>query len=420
MGTTTFVKSATPRTAPIEGSVRRPLKMHIDVPLLIIVVIMLAFGLVMLFSASWDFAVINDMPAGSIFFKQIRLMSLGVAAAVVASFIDYHRYRRYILLIMAVNITMLVLVLIFGRAGSGPARGLFSGSVQPSELAKLVIILYLSFWLYSKREHVKSFTMGFLPVIFILGIVGALIILQPDLSAAATVVIIGGLLFFIAGADWRQIIIAMASSTLFGMIGLKLYSTGASRLQDYLAGLKDMTESSYHVMRAMEAVIHGGWFGVGIGQANTKFTGLPFPYTDSIFAVIVEETGLIGAALVVVLYGLFLWRGLTIARKSEDQLGSLLAAGLTIWIVLEAMLNMAVIIGLFPFAGNALPLFSAGGSNLIVTLVAVGILMNISRNNSHKEEKEGSAFSAIVDLRRWNGRRRVSRARRTAGSVEQS
>lgn len=420
MGTTTFVKSSTPRTVPVEGSVRRPLKMHIDVPLLIIVVCMLAFGLVMLFSASWDFAVINDMPAGSIFFKQIRLMALGIAAAVVASFIDYHRYRRYILLIMAVNITLLVLVLIFGRAGSGPARGLFGGSVQPSELAKLVLILYLSFWLYSKREHVKSFTMGFLPVIFILGIIGALIILQPDLSAAGTVVIIGGLLFFIAGADWRQIIIAMASSTLFGMIGLKLYSTGASRLQDYLAGLKDMTESSYHVMRAMEAVIHGGWFGVGIGQASTKFTGLPFPYTDSIFAVIVEETGLIGASLVVILYGLFLWRGLTIARKSEDQLGALLAAGLTIWIVLEAMLNMAVIIGLFPFAGNALPLFSAGGSNLIVTLVAIGILMNISRTNSHKEEKEGSAFSAIVDLRRWNGRRRVSRARRSAGSVEQS
>jgi cell division protein FtsW len=373
----------------------------------------------MLYSASWDFAVTHDMPSTSIFFKQVRLMGLGLIAAVVASMIDYHRYQKYILLLMAVTITLLVLVLVFGSGEAGPARGLFSGSVQPSELSKLVIILYLSVWLYSKREQIKSFKMGFIPVIFILGIMGGLILLQPDLSAAATVIVIGGLLFFIAGADWRQITIAMASTGLFGVIGLKLYSTGASRFQDYIAGLKDMTESSYHVMRAMEAVINGGWFGVGIGQANTKFTGLPFPYTDSIFAVIVEEMGLIGASLVVILFGLLLWRGLTIAKRAPDQLGSLLAAGLTLWIVLEAMLNMAVIIGLFPFAGNALPFFSAGGSNLVTSLVAIGILMNISKSNIHQEEKEGSAFSAIVDLRRWNGRRRVSRARRASSPVEQ-
>lgn len=420
MGATTFVKSAIPTLPETEAQPHRPLKLRLDVPLFIIIVCMLAFGLVMLYSASWDFAVTHDMPSTSIFFKQVRLMGLGLVLAFIASMIDYHRYQRYILLIMSVTITLLFLVLVFGRGEAGPARGLFSGSVQPSELSKLVIILYLSIWLYSKREQIRSFKMGFIPVIFILGIMGGLILLQPDLSAAATVIIIGGLLFFLAGADWRQIIIAMTSTGLFGVIGLKLYSTGASRFQDYLAGLKDMTESSYHVMRAMEAVINGGWFGVGIGQANTKFTGLPFPYTDSIFAVIVEEMGLVGAGLVVILFALLLWRGLTIAKRAPDQLGSLLAAGLTIWIVMEAMLNMAVIIGLFPFAGNALPFFSAGGSNLVTSLVAVGILMNISKSNMNREEKEGSAFSAIVDLRRWNGRRRVSRTRRASSSDEQN
>jgi cell division protein FtsW len=419
MGATTFVKSSTPKVAVTQAEPHRPLKLRMDVPLFLIIVCMLAFGLVMLYSASWDFAVTHDMPSTSIFVKQLRLMGLGLIAAVVASMIDYHRYQRYILLLMAMTVTLLVLVLVFGRGDTGPARGLFGGSVQPSELSKLVIILYLSIWLYSKSDQIKSFKMGFIPVIFILGIMGGLILLQPDLSAAATVIVIGGLLFFLAGADWRQITIAMASTGLLGVIGLKLYSTGASRLQDYLAGLKDMTESSYHVMRAMEAVINGGWFGVGIGQANTKFTGLPFPYTDSIFAVIVEEMGLVGASLVVILFGLLLWRGLTIAKRAPDQLGSLLAAGLTLWIVLEAMLNMAVIIGLFPFAGNALPFFSAGGSNLVTSLVAIGILMNISKSNIHQEEKEGSAFSAIVDLRRWNGRRRVSRARRASNPVEQ-
>ncbi len=420
MGATTFVKSSIPTLPETDAQPRRPLKLRLDVPLFIIIVCMLAFGLVMLYSASWDFAITHDMPSTSIFFKQLRLMGLGLVLAFIASMIDYHRYQRYILLIMAVTITLLFLVLVFGRGEAGPARGLFNGSVQPSELSKLVIIIYLSIWLFSKRDQIRSFKMGFVPVIFILGIMGGLILLQPDLSAAATVIIIGGLLFFLAGADWRQIIIAMASTGLFGVIGLKLYSTGASRFQDYLAGLKDMTESSYHVMRAMEAVINGGWFGVGIGKANTKFTGLPFPYTDSIFAVIVEEMGLIGAGAVVVLFALLLWRGLTIAKRAPDQLGSLLAAGLTIWIVMEAMLNMAVIIGLFPFAGNALPFFSAGGSNLVTSLVAIGILMNISKSNMTKEDKEGSAFSAIVDLRRWNGRRRVSRARRASSSDKQN
>lgn len=417
MGATTFVKATTPKVS--IAQTRHPLKLHVDVPLLLITLGMLAFGLVMLYSASWDSSVTRGMPAYSVLMKQVRLMLGGIAVSVIASLFDYHRYKRFIVLIMTATVALLFLVLVFGRAGSGPARGLFSGSVQPSELAKLVVILYLSFWLAAKKDQIRTFTFGFFPVIAILGIAGGLILLQPDLSAAATVIIIGGILFFLAGADWRQIIIALASSTLIGSIGLKVYSTGASRLQDYIAGLKDITASSFHVMRAMEAVINGGWFGVGIGQATTKYTGLPFPYTDSIFAVIVEELGLFGGSLVVILFGLLLWRGLTIAKRAPDQLGSLLASGITIWIVTEAFLNMAVIIGLFPFAGNALPLFSSGGSNLITTLAAIGILMNIARSQTSSDENEGS-FSAIVDLRRWNGRRRVSRTRRTSSSIEQS
>jgi cell division protein FtsW len=416
MGTATFVKSTTPKGA-VSGTSN--IKLHVDVPLLLIVLALLAYGLVMLYSASWDFAVVHDMPATAIFTKQIRWVVLGLVLATFISMIDYHKYQKFIIVIMGGTIGMLLLVLVFGRGDEGPARGLLNGSVQPSELAKLIMVIYLSFWLYSKRAKIKTFGFGLFPVVAILGIVGGLILLQPDLSAAATVILIGGLLFFLAGAEWRQIILALAAVALIGWLGLKVYDTGASRLQDYLTGLQDMTKSSYHVMRAMEAVINGGWFGVGIGQSNVKFTGLPFPYTDSIFAVIVEEMGLLGAAVVVFLFGLLLWRGLSIARNAPDQLGSLLASGITFWIVLEAMLNMAVIIGLFPFAGNALPFFSAGGSNLVTTLMAVGILMNISRTNLANEAKDGSVFSAVVDLRRWNGRRRVSRASRSSGSEQQ-
>jgi cell division protein FtsW len=172
------------------------------------------------------------------------------------------------------------------------------------------------------------------------------------------------------------------------------------------------------VQRSLEAFVNGGWLGVGIGNARTKLTGLPVPPTDSIFAVVGEETGVLGATALVVLYLVLLWRGLGIARRAPDQLGTLLAAGLSLWIGMEALVNMAVMLNLLPFAGNALPFISAGGSNLVVSLAAIGILMNISRSSVRVKDNEGRSFVAVVDLRGRNRRRRVSRSRRAASSEE--
>jgi cell division protein FtsW len=169
------------------------------------------------------------------------------------------------------------------------------------------------------------------------------------------------------------------------------------------------------VQRSFEAVIKGGFFGVGLGQADTKLTGLPFAPTDSIFAVVAEELGLFGSMLLMSLYAVLVWRGLVIARRAPDMLGTLLAAGVTFWIGIEALINMAVMVGLMPFAGDALPFISAGGSNLVSTLSAIGIILNISRQSGEsgkKEEDDWRSFGAIVDLRRGNGRRSVSRPRR--------
>jgi cell division protein FtsW len=411
--------SVTP-TAPTAIHRRRSgLRFNFDIQLILIVIALLAFGLTMLYSASWDFAVINNMAPTAIIFKQLRMLLPGLLGAFILANIDYHKYKKIIVPAMGLLLVLLVLVLIIGHTGNGPARGIFSGSVQPSEFTKLGLIVYLSFWLFSKQDKLSSFSFGFLPVIAILCICGGLVLLQPDLSAAATIVVLGGLMFFMAGADWKQITMALAGSAVVGWIGLKVYPTGATRFADYINGLKDLTQSSYHIMRALEGVIKGGWFGVGIGQADVKFTGLPFPYTDSIYAVVVEETGLIGAMIVVILFTLLLWRGLIIARNAPDQLGSLLAAGLTIWITLEAMMNIAVIIGLFPFAGNALPFFSAGGSNLITTLAAIGIILNVSRQSEKVETSEGRSLSAFIGLRGGNGRRRVSRSRRSPITAKQ-
>ncbi len=171
------------------------------------------------------------------------------------------------------------------------------------------------------------------------------------------------------------------------------------------------------MQRSYEAIVNGGWFGVGIGQARSKLTGLPVPPTDSIFAVIVEELGLVGAVALIAMYAAIIWRGLQIARRAPDMLGTLLATGLVVWIGIEAGVNMMVLVGLLPFAGNALPFVSAGGSNLVSSLVAIGILLNISRQRGvANNEEEWRSYSAAVDLRRWNRRRRVSRPRRVPGA----
>jgi len=225
----------------------------------------------------------------------------------------------------------------------------------------------------------------------------------------------------------RQIVALALGAIIVGFFVVYMNRTGSSRLADYMAGLENPTMGSYHVRRAFGAFASGGWFGVGLGNANAKLTGLPVAPTDSIFAVIGEETGVVGAASLVCLYLVLLWRGLAIARRAPDPMGALLAAGLSLWIVLEAFINMAVMINLLPFAGNALPFISAGGSSLVTTLAAVGIVMNVSRlseagSRSQKDGEHGGLFHAVVDLRRRDGRRRVSGAggaanvRRPAGT----
>ncbi|MCL4824359.1 MAG: FtsW/RodA/SpoVE family cell cycle protein, partial [Anaerolineales bacterium] len=185
-------------------------------------------------------------------------------------------------------------------------------------------------------------------------------------------------------------------------------------------GLKDPTQASYHVLRSFEAIVNGGVFGRGLGQSLSKFTGLPVPPTDSIFAVVVEELGLVGSVFLMGLYVLLIWRGLAIARLAPDMLGTLLASGLVLWVGAEALINMAVMVGLMPFAGNALPFVSAGGSNLTMMLAACGIVMNVSRQRGAvaRSDDEWRSFGADLDLRGRNGRRRVSRPRRPGTIAE--
>ena len=391
-----------------------PVELNVDVPLLLVVFTLLVFGMLMVYSASWDFSLLNFGDAGQMFRRQLVSLVLGLVVAVAASLIDYRYWRKYAVPLVFIMIFGLLSVLIVGEVRYGSARALSQGSYMPGELAKVITIIYLSVWLYSKRNTLNDVSYGILPMIGIIGIISGLIMLQPDISAAATILILGGILFFLAGGELKQIAYMLAGGAMLGLIVVQFSATGSYRMASFLQGLQNPTEADYHVLRSYEAFVKGGWFGVGIGQAETKLTGLPVPPTDSIFAVVGEETGLLGTSLVVILFGILLWRGLMIARRAPDMLGALLAAGISLWIALEAFINMGVMIGLLPFAGNALPFISYGGSNLVATLLAVGILMNIARVSHTKERRKERIEDATTRGRRGERGWGVSRARRAA------
>jgi len=410
MGTRTFVNDR------LNFSFSKNLTRGLDIPLLMTVVALVVFGLIMLYSASFDFSFNEYGSSTYMFLRQVKWLSLGIAVAFILSLFDYHHWRRMVVFAMLGTIGLLVTVLFINEIRLGASRTLFEGSYQPSELAKLVAVIYLSVWLYAKRQSLHDVGFGLIPLGVILGIIGGLIYLQPDLSAAGTVLILGGLLFFLAGADMKQIIFLLILAIFMGWVVVQFSATGRDRVDSFVAGFQDPTNASYHVQRSFEAIIKGGVFGVGLGQADTKLTGLPFAPTDSIFAVVVEELGLFGSTLLMALYGMLIWRGLVIARRAPDMLGTLLASGVMFWIGLEALINMAVMVGLMPFAGNALPFISAGGSNLVSTLCAIGIMLNISRQSGEitkLEENDWRSFGAVIDLRRGDGRRSVPRPRRS-------
>jgi cell division protein FtsW len=385
----------------------------VDIPFILAIVCLLVFGLMMVYSTDLDASLRMNQEPGYIFQRQVIWIALGLAVAVFLSFFDYHNFEKLVVPILIIVLVGLFAVLVRNEVQFNSSRALFRGSIQPGELAKVGVILYLSVWLSRRRQNeLQDMKVGLIPLLLILVFVAILIFFQPDISAAITVLALGIMMFFLGGGNWKQITALLAIVASAGLIAINVYATGRARVSQYLSGLQDPTAGSYHIRRTFEAVIKGKFFGVGLGEANTKFTGLPLPHTDSIFAVLAEETGLFGSFILIGLYLVLIWRGYKIAQKAPDQLGSLMAFGLTTWIVIEALLNIAVIVGLFPFAGNTLPFISSGGSSIVTNLAAIGIIINIARQGEGLKIQERSQTSATVDLRRRDWRRSISGANR--------
>ena len=272
-----------------------------------------------------------------------------------------------------------------------------AGRFQPGELAEFAIVLYLAAWLSSARTRVSSLLFGLLPFLLVVGVIGYLIIRQPDLSSAAIVVLTACVIYFVAGANIFHLATIAALASAAGVLLVNLNPYAQRRIANFLAGLNDVTLAEYQTLQAITAFLRGGWFGVGVGQSQQKLGALPVPHTDSIFAVIGEELGVMGAAVVVVLYICFAIRGFQLARRAKDNFGSLLCVGFTTWVIIQSLLNIAVMTGAIPSTGVPLPFISFGGSSLTVVMVGVGLMLSVQRvatrpRVSHRTEKRACEY----------------------------
>ena len=394
-----------------------------DVPLLITVIVLLIYGLLMLYSASWSYSLQAFDSGTYILIRQLRWVFAGLAAMISLSMLDYHhlRYLSMWFMLLVLGVLLFVLVDVGNIAASrGYTRTITdSGSGQPSEFAKVAVILYLAYFLSSHQENLNSLGKGTIPTIAVIALPTFLVFMQPDISAALTIAVLGGVMLFIAGGNMKHILFIIFLLFIFGAGGYFFFDKVGVRFEEYFAGLLNPTGASYHIRRAYNAIINGGIFGVGIGKGKAKLTGLPFAWTDSIFAVILEETGLVGGLFVIGLYVCILWRGYEIFKKAPDIYGKTLSAGITLWIFMEAALNICVILNIMPFAGNALPMVSLGGSSMLCTMACLGILLNISRVSAIENAKKGrNEPDAIVNMRGRDWGWRVSRPGSSSGRIE--
>lgn len=388
-----------------------------DLYLLLVVGILLAIGLMMVFSTTFDWSFQAYSSPATIFLRQARSVGVGLVIMALLALIDYRIWKRFALWMMIVVIALLIALLMTAPELFGAQRAFVNGSLQPGELAQLITIIYMAAWLSAKQAKIRRISYGLIPFSILVGMVTALIVLQPDLSTASLILGTAVLMFFLAGADMFQMGIVGVSSGLIGSVLVSQLGYAGSRLSSYVDSVNDLTKADWHVQQAVIAFLNGGLTGVGLGEGYQKFGFLPAPHTDSIFAVIAEELGLLGCLLVAALFVILALRGFRVARLAPDSFGALLAAGITVWIALEALLNIAVMTAILPFTGVPLPFISFGGSALVTSMAGVGLLMSVSRVAAREAVPERKS-DADFDFSRGDGGRGVSRVRGRGGAAQ--
>ncbi len=362
-------------------------KQSVDKPLYGFIIALAAGGIVILASASMALGEQDFGHAGYYVLRQIVFGGLlGLIGFFAAQYIPYRWWRRAALPLLVATFILMALVFIpeFGFSSGGATRWLRFGffSFQPAEVMKLVFVMYLASWLDARRKEVSSVAYGTLPFVIMLGVLSIFLIMQPDIGTLGIIVVSSGLLYYLGGGRISQMatLSALGVALLFLLIQLAPYRS--HRLQVFLNPGLDPQGIGYQINQAFIAIGSGGITGRGFGLGVQKYNYLPEPMGDSIFAIFAEETGFIGACILMFLFLAFIWRGFIIAKRAPDVFGKLLAAGIVVSIATQAYINMAAISGLLPLTGVPLPLVSYGSTSLAITLVSTGILLNISKYGS--------------------------------------
>lgn len=358
-------------------------KLSSDSTLFAATVALLGVGLVLVWSASSVLAQEVHGNAYHFLVRQVVWAAVGLALMAAAMRFDYRKLRRPGVVYLAVAVaTVLLIAVLFARPVNDVHRWLRLGalSFQPAELAKLAMVLFLAYHLERRGERINEFLPSLFPALLLLGWFTFLIFIQPDLGTAATLALIGCVMLFLAGVRLRYFaaLALPAAALLYHAVTAAAYRR--DRIEAFLNPYSDPRGSGYQVIQSLIAVGTGGLSGLGLMEGRQKLFYLPYPYSDFIYAVIGEELGLLGAGAVLLGFVLILWRGVRAAWKAPDPFGTYLAAGLTMAVVLQALVNMSVVLGLLPAKGIPLPLISAGGTSLVLTLCALGLILNVSQH----------------------------------------
>lgn len=350
----------------------------------ILVFLIIFFGIVMISSSSIVVSMENSGKNYAYVVKQVISLLFGIGALFATYLIDYRFWKKNAFWMFIITLILLVMVFIpgIGRSAGGAQRWIDIGGswFQPSELVKLTFLIYLASWLENRGEKTQNFLLGFVPFIFLIMIVGALIMLQPDLGTTSVIILSAITVYFVAGANPSHMVIGAGFFTLLLTILIKTSQYRTQRLMVFLNPSVDSQGAAYHINQALLAIGAGGLWGLGFGQSKQKYLYLPEAHTDSIFAIIGEELGFIRSGLVILAFLGLAYLGFRIARNAPDRFSRLLAVGITSWITIQALINIGAMLNLLPLTGVPLPFISYGGTSLIVLLASVGIMLNISKH----------------------------------------
>ena len=366
------------------------LKNPLDFTLLITVFILLGLGIITVLSASSPTALAETGNSYKYLIKQMEAAVIGIFLMFVASKIDYKLWQKNYKIIYFICMILLLAVCALGREAGGAKRWLDMGflSFQPSEVAKVGVIIFYSAWLTKNKEKLKTFKYGFVyPLSLLLIPIFFILVLQNHFSATLVICMLAAILMILAGCKIRYFIFVGIPLAALGVFAIIVAGQGfrMQRILTFFDPWQDIKGKGWQIVQSLYAIGSGGLFGVGLGESKQKYLYIPEPHNDFIFAVLAEELGFIGCAIVIILFAILIWRGITIAMKAPDMFGSLLAAGITSMIAIQVLVNIAVVTASMPVTGMALPFFSYGGTALIITLTSIGILLSVSRAGNRSE-----------------------------------